>query len=112
MGRALASSIHFSLQVVLGELSAVEFGINFMVSSTALLGLLVLFTYTAFGLSWLGISYLKGRPLSTMAEAEDLEREITIAREQRRHLRAKKVTGRTVVDETEQVMLVVGRGVC
>ena len=47
-----------------------------------------------FGLSWLGISFLQRRRETYAGEAEDLEREITIAREQRRYLRNKKLSGR------------------
>jgi LMBR1 domain-containing protein 1 len=108
LGFVLRGSLETEHKVVLGDLDAVEFAVNFMVACTALLGLAVWFTYSAFGLSWLGISFLKGRAMDNAAEAEDLEREISIAREQRRYLRSKKLTGRSSrrdADSVEQVGL-------
>lgn len=80
---------------LLTSLNSVEAAVDFMVACTALVGLLVWFTYTAFGFSWLGISFLKRRPMDSIAEQEDLDREIIVAREQRKHLRTKILSGRT-----------------
>ncbi len=95
LGFVLRGSIETEHKVVLGNLDVVEFAVNFMVACTALVGLVIWFTYSAFGLSWLGISFLRGKPIDNFAEAEDLEREITIAREQRRTLKSKKLSGRS-----------------
>lgn len=103
LGFVLRGTLETEHKEVLGDLDVVEFAVNFMVACAAILGLLVWFTYSAFGLSWLGISFLKGRPIDTMVEAEDLEREISIAREQRRYLRSKKLTGRSARHDGEAV---------
>lgn len=109
-------------QQLLNELNTFEAAVHFMIACTAFIGLLIWLTYSAFGFSWIGFSWLKKRP--TIEEQsdgntstsfflsiylsfflseltclfffllQDLEREITIAREQRRHLRSKQVAGR------------------
>jgi hypothetical protein len=103
LGFVLRGSLETEHKVVLGNLDVVEFAVNFMVACTALIGLLVWFTYTAFGLSWLGISFLRGKQIDNYAEAEDLEREITIAREQRRQLNSKKITARSARQKDSEV---------
>ena len=81
-------------ETILGNVGIAEGAVNFLVGCVGLIGLIVWLSYSAFGLSWLGISFFQRRRESLVGEGEELEREITIAREQRRFLRNKQVSGR------------------
>lgn len=91
----------------LGDLDRVESAIHFMIACTALIALLVWLSYTAFGLSWFPLSFFGKPGQGKIAEFEDLERDIVIARDERRRIKSKKLAGRTAKqrDSEEQVGL-------
>lgn len=85
-------------------MNSFEAAADFIIACTALVGLLVWISYTAFGFSWLGMAHIKRRSLAVVEE--DLEREIVIAREQRRHLNSRRMAGRNrAVRDEEQAGL-------
>lgn len=49
------------VQSLIKDLNPVSDAVNFMIGCVAVIGLIVFLTYTAFGFSWMPISWIKGR---------------------------------------------------
>lgn len=88
----------------LASMHGMERALTFLVGIVILLGQISFILYTAFGLSYLPISMIKGRGIPPQEVAE-VERELAIAREKIRVIQAKYPAGRRAQGRDAQQLL-------